>query len=411
MPPTALKEYRNTEAASTPSVPRGDGGPWFFVIPLCLASDRGLGPADLRVYGTLYRMAARRKKPLRITLGKLAELTGLHVRSLRRSLAKLEKTGWIRVHVEGKKHVIAVRRKGMRPYIHVPAELLNGPKSEAVVYGILRLQQGGKKTFRPNLSKISELSGYSRRQVHTAIDKLVENVWIERHGNRSNLTITVLDEFARVMKLVQRRSSPTPKAEESEATTPMPESTPDKDFTYLGPKLHINLRQNFTSHVAEDQFPSAKSDGLSSILSTSPSKHLCATSFRLGDKANDQPQSFGMERTPSVPFHPKSEKDFPPKCGDDPTPCPGTTTLGAKIDEISLLAAVIADLDAQIEALSAALSSAESEEERRGLEAEKLALVVEKKGYEERLARLLGQAPRGLLISEESLARYAPLEV
>jgi len=356
-------------------------------------------------------MAARRKKPLRITLGKLAELTGLHVRSLRRSLAKLEKTGWIRVHVEGRKHVIAVRRKGMRPYIHVPAELLRGPKSEAIVYGILRLQQRGKKTFRPNLSKVSELSGYSRRQVHTAIDKLVENVWIERHGNRSNLTITVLDEFARVMKLVQRRSSPTPKAEESKATTPMPESTPDKDFTYLGPKLHTNLRQNFTSHVAEDQFSSAKSDGLSSILSTSPSKNLCATSFRLGDKANDQPQRLGMERRPSVPFHPKSEKDFPRKGGEDPTPCPGTTILDAEVDELGLLAAAIADLDAQIASLSAALSSATDEGERRRLMAEKMALELERRGYEERRARLLGQAPVGLLISEAALARYAPLEV
>jgi len=129
--------------------------------------------------------------------------------------------------------------------------------------------------------------------------------------------------------------------------------------------------------------------------------------FRLRGKASDHNPDYGMGRKPSVSPHPTKDK-VPPECGDDPTPYPGTTTLGAKIDEISLLAAVIANLDAQIAALSAALLAAESEEERRRIEAEKLALVVEKRGYEERLARLRGERSTGLLITQEALARYSP---
>jgi len=406
------KAYPKAVRKSSHNVPTEKASresPWFAILPLSLAKDRRLGKESLWVYAVLYRLT-RHKPEASVSIRRLAALTGLSPRATHRGLTKLIAAGWVE-RIQGDHGRNAYRVKREKPYIHVPFEILTDfPRSALVVYGLLRLLRDRNDTAYPSTAYLVAITGYRKSQVMEALRKLREAGWIEvRHLHPRRFA--VLDEYKVALKRARAAfTAPTPNAKPANESALAHGGVLTRSGPRCGHGADLGVDTERTLDAGKMPMDSSKTDPLSSRY-TSTLTSMEDEVFRLGAKALDHNPDYGMGRKPSVSPHPTKDKVFPPKCGDDPTSYPGTTTLGVKVDELSLLAAVIADLDAQIEALSAALSSAESEEERRGLEAEKLALVVEKKGYEERLARLLGQAPRGLLISEESLARYAPLEV
>ena len=402
------KAYPKEVRASSHNVPTEKASresPWFAILPLSLAKDRGLGKESLWVYAVLYRLT-RHKTEARVSIRRLAALTGLSPRATHRGLTKLIAAGWVE-RIQGDRGRNAYRVRREKPYFHVPFEILtNFPRSALVVYGVLRLLRDRNDTAYPSTAYLVAITGYRKSQVMKAMRLLREAGWIEIRQRRPR-RFGVLDEYERALRRARAAfTAPTPKAEPANESALAHGGVLTRSGPRCGHGADLGVDTERTLDAGKMPMDSSKTDPLSSSY-TSTLTSMEDEVFRLRGKASDHNPDYGMGRKPSVSPHPTKDK-VPPECGDDPTPYPGTTTLGAKIDEISLLAAVIANLDAQIAALSAALLAAESEEERRRIEAEKLALVVEKRGYEERLARLRGERSTGLLITEEALARYSP---
>jgi len=407
---TTVKVYAEPSKASNASVPKESNPrevPWFHIVPLAIATDRRYTSTDFKVFGTLYRLAKRRRKEVVISLAKLAELAGVSRSALWESLNKLKRARWIRVTVKGSRYAFRVRQP-RGGYLHVPIELLEASRSLGIVYGFLRLGQGKKKSMRPNIAKLALLTGYSRRQIHTAIDKLAENVWIEKRGNRSNLSITVLDEISHVLKLAHKREKATTEIAESKTTTPPTETAVSPDFTPPVAGLHTDLPPDFTSPTEGDQFPSAKSDTPNSFLNTFFNKEISnrqAENLQLGGKGELPSQR--LRDGPKASATPLGPEPKFPRARDSREILArfeafARERVGETIDEITLRTRLIGELVAEAERLKEALAQAPSAEERAKIESELRAVQVEIEAHRRTLRLLRGEESNGLLIDENS---------
>jgi len=69
--------------------------PDFLIVPLVLATDAGIRPSDLLIYGTIYWYEHLRDGECRASNESIGEITGIDTRTVNAGLNRLEKAGYI----------------------------------------------------------------------------------------------------------------------------------------------------------------------------------------------------------------------------------------------------------------------------------------------------------------------------
>lgn len=161
------KAYSSSDPASS------ENGRIFIRLPLKVATDRRLTRADLTVFGVLSLHSGYSDSTTWVSLRRVAEVAGLSLRQVRRSVKRLIRMRYVQVITHGGRSLYVISTE--RPYVKLHPVILwdkRVPRAALAIYCALANYARNKGVCWPTIHQLARRTGQNPRVVRRELRRL-----------------------------------------------------------------------------------------------------------------------------------------------------------------------------------------------------------------------------------------------